>query len=653
MWSDITRRAITHTLIFMPASLRTSGADSRSLPEVSATVVTSQSSFFKKLFAFAGPAYLVSVGYMDPGNWATDIEGGSRFGYSLLWVLLMSNMMALLLQTLSARMGIVAGRDLAQACRDLYPKIVRIPLWLLCEVAIAACDLAEVIGTIIGLHLLFGIPFEWGLLVTILDTFLLLAIQRLGIRKMEAFIVSLVFMIGACFLVEIILASPEWGSVLRGFIPHISSKAPFVFSDIGALYVAIGILGATVMPHNLYLHSALVQSRSIENSRKGKADACRYNFIDSFIALNAAFFVNAAILILAAAAFGSNGIVVAGIEDAHRLLPQFLGPTFAATLFAIALLCAGQSSTLTGTLAGQIVMEGFLSLRMQPWLRRFLTRSIALIPAAMTVFVFGAEKLQDLLVLSQVILSLQLPFAIIPLIRFTSDKRYMGDFANPHTVKSIAWLIASIIIALNVYLATSTIIEWSKEAGLFVTIVASLIASGVGALLLWLIAEPFFTGYRKDVLQTPRSGEHIVATLQVPKFHSIGVALENVENDRIAVEHAVVLARAHDAEILLIHVVDGVGAQWNGADTSDEERRGDESYMQELVQALISKGIRTRSTLRYGNPAKELIAVSKQENLDLMILRGHGHGFVADRMLGQTIETIRHALTIPVFIVRS
>ena len=431
-----------------------------SLDDVHRSVSTDHPSFFRRLFAFAGPAFLVSVGYMDPGNWATDIAGGSQYGYSLLWVLVMSNGMALFLQTLAARMGIVGGRDLAQACRDLYPKPIRIALWILCELAIAACDLAEVIGTMIGLHLLCKIPFLWGLVITVLDTFFLLAIQRFGIRAMEAFILSLVFMIGLCFGFELLFANPVWSDVFAGIIPTMMSKAPFVFTDTGALYIAIGILGATVMPHNLYLHSALVQSRAVQKTEEGMAMACRYNFIDSFVALNAAFFVNAAILILAGAAFSSHGVVVAGIEEAHRLLPHFLGEEFAATLFAIALLCSGQSSTLTGTLAGQIVMEGFLSFRMQPWLRRLLTRSIAIIPAAITILFFGESRLQDLLVLSQVILSLQLPFAIIPLLRYTNDPARMGRFRSTLWMRCAGALIAVVILSLNAYLVVAQVQSW-------------------------------------------------------------------------------------------------------------------------------------------------------------------------------------------------
>src|SRR5688572_22302876 len=385
-----------------------------SLSEVHGSVdTTRQGSTFRKILAFFGPAYLVSVGYMDPGNWATDLAGGSKFGYALIWVLLMSNLMALLLQTLSARLGIVRGRDLAQANRETYPRSVNFILYLLAEVAIAATDLAEVLGMAIGIYLLTGLPLIWGVGITVLDTFLLLFLQRLGIRKMEAFIIGLVAVVGISFLVEIILAKPSGAEIATGFIPS--------FPTDEALYIAIGIIGATVMPHNLYLHSALVQTRKIQRSPGGIKQALKWNFIDSAIALNIAFFVNAAILILAATVFFKTGRTdVAQIKDAHELLAPLLGSTIAPTLFAIALIAAGQSSTITGTLAGQIVMEGYLRLRINPWIRRLLTRLLAIIPAIIVISIFGDDEVDRLLVFSQVVLSMQLGFAIIPLIHFVS-----------------------------------------------------------------------------------------------------------------------------------------------------------------------------------------------------------------------------------------
>ncbi|HCT23705.1 MAG TPA: iron/manganese transporter, partial [Chitinophagaceae bacterium] len=393
----------------------------KSLSEVHGTVDTAKHPRgWKRFLAYIGPAYLVSVGYMDPGNWATDLQGGAKFGYQLIWVLLMSNLMALLLQSLSARLGIVRRRDLAQANRELYPPVVNFCLYVLAELAIAATDLAEVLGMAIGIHLLTGMPILWGVVITVLDTFLLLVLQRYGIRKMEAFIISLVAIIGFSFLAEILLAKPDMGEVVKGFVPTALSEE--------ALYIAVGIIGATVMPHNLYLHSALVQTRKIGSDKASIKRALRFNFIDSAVALNAAFFVNAAILVLAATAFYATGNTeVARIEDAHRLLEPLLGSSLAPALFAIALIAAGQSSTVTGTLAGQIVMEGYLRLRINPWLRRLLTRLIAIVPAVIVIYVFGDSELDNLLVFSQVILSLQLGFAVIPLIHFVSDKQAMGE----------------------------------------------------------------------------------------------------------------------------------------------------------------------------------------------------------------------------------
>src|SRR5438270_1592004 len=387
------------------------GQNARSLAEVHSSVGTSQVSFWKRMFAFAGPAYLVSVGYMDPGNWATDLEGGARFGYKLLWVLVMSNAMAVLLQTLSARLGIVRGRDLAQACRETYPRPVNLALWGLCEIAVAACDLAEVLGAAIGLNLLFHIPLLAGVMITAADTLLLLWFQSFGIRTIEAVVLALITVIAGCFCVEILWAKPAVGDLVTGLAPHLNRDS---------LYVAIGILGATVMPHNLYLHSALVQTRNIGQTEAAKRMACKYNLIDSVVALNGALLVNGAILVMAAAVFFKNGLVVSEIQQAYQLLTPLLGTGLASIFFAVALLASGQSSTLTGTLAGQIVMEGFLNFRMRAWLRRLITRTLAIIPAALTIYLAGENGSYKLLLLSQVILNMQLPFAVIPLIQFTN-----------------------------------------------------------------------------------------------------------------------------------------------------------------------------------------------------------------------------------------
>jgi manganese transport protein len=392
---------------------------------------------------------------MDPGNWATDLEGGSKFGYSLLSVILLSNLMAILLQSLCAKLGIVTGRDLAQACRDNYSKPVTIVLWLLCEVAICACDLAEVIGSAIALNLLFKIPLTWGVCITALDVLAVMYLQNKGFRYIEAMVIALILTIGGCFLAEIIFSRPDVHAVLGGFVPKFE-----IISNPQMLYIAIGILGATVMPHNLYLHSSIVQTRKYEQNASGKKEAIKFATIDSTVALMFALFINAAILIVSAATFYGKGHDVAGIEDAHQLLSPVLGVTLASTVFAVALLASGQNSTLTGTLAGQIVMEGFLNIRLRPWLRRLITRLIAIVPAVIVTGLYGAKGTGDLLVFSQVILSLQLSFAVIPLILFTSDRKKMGDFANPPWVKILAWATASIIVCLNVKYLFDKLASW-------------------------------------------------------------------------------------------------------------------------------------------------------------------------------------------------
>ncbi len=407
------------------------------------------------MLAFAGPGYLVAVGYMDPGNWATDLAGGSRFGYALLSVILMSNLMAVLLQGLASKLGIVTGRDLAQACSDHYSRPVAIALWVLAELAIAATDLAEVIGTAIALNLLFGMPIWLGVLLTAFDVILLLALQQRGFRLLEALVITLVATVGACFVFELLLARPDWSAVAAGFVPTTQ-----IVRDPTMLYLAMGILGATVMPHNLYLHSSIVQTRKYAEHAEGRREAVRFAFLDSTIALSAALFINAAILILAAATFHQAGNTeVAEIQDAYRLLTPLLGGG-ASVAFAVALLASGQNSTITGTLAGQIVMEGFLDLRLQPWVRRLITRMVAIVPAAFTAIFFGESGTAKLLVLSQVILSLQLSFAVIPLVRFTSDRTKMGEFVNPAWLTGLAWMIAGIIGSLNVWLLVQTIGGW-------------------------------------------------------------------------------------------------------------------------------------------------------------------------------------------------
>ena len=423
-----------------------------SLAEVYRSVPVAGGTWWRRALAFAGPGYLVAVGYMDPGNWATDLAGGSAFGYTLLSVILLSNLMAILLQGLSSKLGIVTGRDLAQACRDHYSRPVSIFLWVICEIAIAACDLAEVIGSAIALNLLFHIPIPWGIAITSLDVLLILYLQNKGFRLVEALVIALIGTIAACFLFEILISKPSLSGIAVGFIPSGS-----ILADKEKLYIAIGILGATVMPHNLYLHSSVVQTRRYEETPAGRRMAVKYAFLDSTIALSFALFINAAILIVAAATFHTTGHSgVAEIQDAYRLLTPLLGVTGASAVFAFALLASGQNSTLTGTLAGQIVMEGFLNIRIRPWLRRLITRLIAIVPAAITAIWFGERGTAQLLILSQVILSLQLSFAVFPLVQFTSDRLKMGEFVNPGWLKALAYTVAVVIASLNAWLLVQT-----------------------------------------------------------------------------------------------------------------------------------------------------------------------------------------------------
>ena len=431
--------------------------DRRSLPEVHGTItIPIGGPPWKKMLAFAGPGYLVAVGYMDPGNWATDIAGGAKFGYTLLSVIMLSNLMAILLQSLSARLGIASGRDLAQACRDSYSKRTTFALWIVCEIAIAACDLAEVLGAAIALQLLFGLPLLWGVCLTATDVFLVLYLQNRGFRYVEAIVLTLILGIAGCFAIELWMARPDPMALAAGLVPQAE-----ILRNPEMLYISIGILGATVMPHNLYLHSSIVQTRMYGDSFEEKKEAIRYATIDSTVALMSALFINAAILIMAAAVFNPDPQYreVADISDAYLLLNPLLGATVASTLFAVALLFSGQNATLTGTLAGQIVMEGFLNLRLRPWLRRLITRLIAIVPAVIVIAIQGEEGSGPLLVLSQVILSLQLPFAIFPLLQFTNSTKLMGPFANGLWIKALAWPVCLIIAALNVYLLYQTFVQ--------------------------------------------------------------------------------------------------------------------------------------------------------------------------------------------------
>jgi manganese transport protein len=616
-----------------------------SLSEVHQTVDTTSTRRpgWRRVLSFFGPAYLVSVGYMDPGNWATDLAGGSQFGYKLIWVLLMSNMMALLLQSLSARLGIVRGRDLAQANRETYPRYINYALYGLAEIAIAATDLAEILGMAIGLQLLTGLPLIWGVLITVLDTFLFLLLQRLGMRKMEAFIISLVAIIGASFLVEIILAKPDFGEVATGFIP--GSLSP------SELYIAIGIIGATVMPHNLYLHSALVQTRKIKRDDGGIKKALKLNFIDSAVALNLAFFVNAAILVLAATVFFKTGRTdVAEIKVAHELLQPFLGTELAPILFAVALIASGQSSTITGTLAGQIVMEGYLQLRIAPWVRRLMTRLIAVIPAVIVILVNGEENIDSLLVLSQVILSLQLGFAVIPLIHFTSDKRSMGKYAIKPFIIILASAIAAVLVYLNIrmvvqqateYFATSDSMFWKA----IIIIAGSLF---VGLLLIAIIypLRKRKERHLKDIHAEPGN----IETVLIPTYDKIAIAIDFSANDPKLIAHAIGQAN-NNTSFILIHVVESVSASIYGNESDDLETRKDKEKLNVYVSQLIAKGFMAEGKLGFKDRSKEIVRIVKESNADMLVIGAHGHSGLKDIIYGETTNAVRHELSIPVLVV--
>ena len=632
-----------------------------SLSEVHESVdTTSSKPGWRKILSFFGPAYLVSVGYMDPGNWATDLAGGSKYGYTLIWVLLMSNIMALLLQSLSARLGIVRGRDLAQANREAYPKGINFMLWVLAEVAIAACDLAEVLGMAIGIQLLTGLPLIWGVSITLLDTFLLLYLQRLGIRKMEAFIIVLVAIIGFCFLVNIILAQPNLYGVLKGFIPSLPT-AEKLYASKGmlnalpketALYLAIGIIGATVMPHNLYLHSALVQTRKIPRTKEGIKQALKWSFIDSAVALNIAFFINAAILILAATVFFNTGKTDVGeIKQAHELLSPMLGSNFASTLFAIALIASGQSSTVTGTLAGQIVMEGYLSLRINPILRRLITRLLAIVPAIIVIAIFGEDKVDSLLILSQVILSLQLGFAVIPLIHFVSNKKTMGTFAIKPIIQIFAWLIATVLVYLNIKMVSEEAIGFFKTSDSIIWKAVIVIAGILFlALLIYSLMFPLLNKKEKTVSIQMHPDIIGLQNLEVPVYSKIAVALDFSEADVKLLASAIGQAK-RETRFLLIHVVESASAILHGKETDDYETQKDKERLDFFVSQLNERGFDATGELGYRNRVKEIVRLVTENKADMLVIGAHGHTAIKDFIYGETVNAVRHELKIPVLVI--
>lgn len=621
--------------------------DHASLSEVHGSVaIPPGGTKWRRLLAFLGPAYLVSVGYMDPGNWATDIAGGSAFGYRLLWVLLMSNLMALVLQSLSSRLGIVRGLDLAQASRHTYPRVVNIPLYVLAEVAIAACDLAEVIGMAIGLNLLFGLPLMWGVLITSVDTFLILFLMQRGMRAMEVFIVSLVSIIGVSFLAQLFIARPEVSSVMQGFVPSALSGQ--------ALYLAIGIIGATVMPHNLYLHSALVQTRKIERTPQGIREALRFNLLDTGLALNVAFLVNAAILILAASAFHAKGFTqVAEIDDAHQLLRGLFGD-LAPTLFAIALIGAGQSSTVTGTLAGQIVMEGYLNLRVRPWLRRLMTRMVAILPAVIVINTMGDGALGSLLVLSQVILSLQLGFAVIPLLHLCADREHMKEFAVGRRFQALGWLCAVVIVALNARLVAMEVSGWLAAGGtaaMWARFVALPLCVLAVVLLGYVTLAPWVGATRK---RRPALMHEVVPVLARPRElprRRVCVTVDFSHTDQSAIDAAV----AHggpDAHYVLIHIVESAVANYIGQHSHDYETLSDTANLQAYVAQLANMGYQASARVGYGGVVKAIVGLVEASEADLLVMGAHGHRGLKDLLLGATVDSVRHQVKVPVLIVQ-
>jgi manganese transport protein len=617
----------------------------KSLDQLHESVPVQNKTGWRRLFAFIGPAYLVSVGYMDPGNWATDLQGGAAFGFQLIWILLLSNIMAILLQSLSARLGIVRRLDLAQVNRETYPKFVNFCLYLLAELAIAATDLAEVLGMAIGIKLLTGLPLMYGTIITVTDTFLFMLLQRYGMRKMEAFIFVLVATIGGSFLAEMIIAKPDLASAAKGLVP--SALSP------GALYIAVGMIGATVMPHNLYLHSALVQTRKIERTSAGIKKSLWYNFIDSAIALNAAFFVNAAILILAATAFYQTGNQsIAKIEEAHALLAPLLGSKLAPILFAVALIAAGQSSTVTGTLSGQIVMEGYLNLRLNPWIRRLLTRLVAIVPAVLVIGLMGEGRVDELLVFSQVILSLQLGFAVIPLIHFVSDKKTMGEFAIKFWVKTLAWIVASILVFLNANL----VFDFAKAflvgpTPLFIKIMLVVSILFFFVLLLYIIMYPLIQSKKKQERTALHGAAVELDWTKAAPIDRIAIAVDFTSGDANLIKSAIAQAHA-GTEIILIHVVESVTASYFKETSDDEESRKDRERLALYAETLSKNGYKVNFVLGYQNRVNEIVRIVKMTDTQLLVMGAHHHYGWKDYFFGETIESVRHKVKIPVLIIQ-
>ena len=609
------------------------------------TVTTELTSSWQKLLRFLGPAFLVSVGYMDPGNWATDIAAGSKFGYALIWVIVISNITAILLQSHSARLGIVTGKDIAQFSRSYYSKGLNFVYWILAEIAIAATDLAEILGMAIGLKLLFGLDMLIGVTLSLFDTFVIMYLVKKGVRTMEAIIIGLISVIGISFTIELFFSKPDMAEILKGIIPGLPGSE--------ALYLAIGIIGATVMPHNLYLHSSLVQTRSFPRTDDGKKKAIKFNFFDTVIALNLALFVNAAILILAASVFFQTGhFEIADIMDAHKMLAPLLGTVLAPVLFAIALIASGQSSTLTGTLTGQIIMEGYLNIRLAPWLRRLITRLLAVIPAFITIWIAGEKMATNLIILSQVILSLQLGFAVVPLLHWVSSEKIMGKFTISFTSWLLSWVVILVIIILNLKLVMDSLIEWigsSSNTLIFYLIVIPIVIGAV-LLLLYTIIEPLFHKfYSKEILSPHPVADSIKLDLPKP-FNTIGIGVDFSESDIKAINYSLKLG-SMDTKYYLIHIVESAVARIMH-DVMDNETKTDTSALEVYASQLKAQNINVDCFVGFGLVENALPKAAHDLGLELLILSSHKKGFFHRLFKGTTINKVQRKVHIPVFIVK-
>ena len=601
---------------------------------------------WKRLLAFLGPAYLVSVGYMDPGNWATDIAAGSKFGYALIWVIILSNVTAILVQSHSARLGLVTGKDLAQFSRSYYRPGLNFIFWIFAEIAIAATDLAEVLGMAIGLNLLFGLNLLVGVSLSMFDTLIIMFLIKKGMRMMEAIIIGLISIIGISFMIELFFSGPSITGILKGIIPTMPGP--------GALYIAIGIIGATVMPHNLYLHSSLVQTRKFQNSREGIGKAIRFNLFDTTIALNLALFVNAAILILAASTFFKTGHhEVQDITQAHRMLEPLLGSVLAPVLFAIALIASGQSSTLTGTISGQIIMEGYLNLRIEPWLRRLITRSLAVIPAFITILVAGASMAGPLLILSQVILSLQLGFAMIPLTHWVSSHRIMGVFKLRIVTIFITWFAVLIVVVLNVILVFDTlrglITRGSSPWLIFGLIIPAV--TGAFLLLIYIIIEPYLKLKIPGFFQSTHKPPAELKLVEAVNFRKIAISIDFSDSDNSALNYAVKQG-GKTAEYFLIHVVESAGARMMRSEIFDRETGEDRTFLEYYVKQLEHAGYNAKPVLDFGLARNVLPQVVNDIHADLLVMSSHRKGFLHQLVKGTTISHVQRKINIPVIILK-